>query len=386
MKKTLIVFFALFLFMPLVASAFAVKTSDSVYIGKNDTVAGNLYTAGANITVEGKVTGDVICAGQSVNINGAVEGDVICAGQSVNINGAVGGSVRAAGNSVNINGQVARNIMIAGASVILGSDAQAGWDMLIAGAVGEIRGKVGRDLYGVAASMIISGEVNGDVRLKIDDKIESKRRGVGLNDNKTKLKIEDTAKINGGLIYTAEGKAQISSSTSIVGKVTHNLPKLKNTKKLALMGLVWVRTYSIFSSLIIGLVLISFWRGRIKDLTDVMQVKAGASIGWGIAVMFLTPVILILLLLTIIGIPLALMLLGIWLIFICVSKILTGILAGRIILEKFWKQKKDNLILAMIIGIVALWIIFSIPFVGWILFLIATWWGLGGIFIYLKKA
>jgi len=134
------------------------------------------------------------------------------------------------------------------------------------------------------------------------------------------------------------------------------------------------------------LVLISFWRGRIKDLTDVMQVKAGASIGWGIAVMFLTPVILILLLLTIIGIPLALMLLGIWLIFICVSKILTGILAGRIILEKFWKQKKDNLILAMIIGIVALWIIFSIPFVGWILFLIATWWGLGGIFIYLKKA
>jgi len=369
MKKTLIVFFALFLFMPLVASAFAVKTSDSVYIGKNDTVAGNLYTAGANITVEGKVTGDVICAGQSVNINGAV-----------------GGSVRAAGNSVNINGQVARNIMIAGASVILGSDAQAGWDMLIAGAVGEIRGKVGRDLYGVAASMIISGEVNGDVRLKIDDKIESKRRGVGLNDNKTKLKIEDTAKINGGLIYTAEGKAQISSSTSIVGKVTHNLPKLKNTKKLALMGLVWVRTYSIFSSLIIGLVLISFWRGRIKDLTDVMQVKAGASIGWGIAVMFLTPVILILLLLTIIGIPLALMLLGIWLIFICVSKILTGILAGRIILEKFWKQKKDNLILAMIIGIVALWIIFSIPFVGWILFLIATWWGLGGIFIYLKKA
>ena len=369
MKKTLIVFFALFLFMPLVASAFAVKTSDSVYIGKNDTVAGNLYTAGANITVEGKVTGDVICAGQSVNINGAV-----------------GGSVRAAGNSVNINGQVARNIMIAGASVILGSDAQAGWDMLIAGAVGEIRGKVGRDLYGVAASMIISGEVNGDVRLKIDDKIESKRRGVGLNDNKTKLKIEDTAKINGGLIYTAEGKAQISSSTSIVGKVTHNLPKLKNTKKLALMGLVWVRTYSIFSSLIIGLVLISFWRGRIKDLTDVMQVKAGASIGWGIAVMFLTPVILILLLLTIIGIHLALMLLGIWLIFICVSKILTGILAGRIILEKFWKQKKDNLILAMIIGIVALWIIFSIPFVGWILFLIATWWGLGGIFIYLKKA
>ncbi|MCK4553560.1 hypothetical protein KAU19_01185, partial [Candidatus Parcubacteria bacterium] len=124
---------------------------------------------------------------------------------------------------------------------------------------------------------------------------------------------------------------------------------------------------------------------QIKKLTDKMLDKVGPSIGWGVIVMFLTPIIAILLLITLIGMPLAFILIGVWLIALFVSKILVGILIGRELLKRFWEKKKDSLLLAMVIGIVIAWIIFSLPIIGWLLCLVAMWWGVGGIWLYFRK-
>ncbi len=371
-KLLIIICFTLLLIIPISAKAFAVKTGDSVYIAKDQIIEGNLYAAGSSITVDGTVTGDVICAGQTVNINGTVEGDVICAGQSVNINGAVNGSVRVVGNSININGQVARNVMAFGAAVNLGTEANVGWDMLIGAATGEIRGKVGRDLYGGVASATIAGEIGKDVRLKIDNQ----------KSNKSGLIIMDEAIIGGNIIYTDKAEALIASGAVIAGEITHNLPKVRKERTIT----AWGRLYSIFSALVVGLVLISLWHKQIKKLTDKMLDKVGPSIGWGVIIMFLAPIIAILLLITLIGMPLAFILIGVWLIALFISKILVGILIGRGLLKRFWEKKKDSLILAMVIGIVIAWIIFSLPIVGWLLCLVAMWWGLGGIWLYFRKA
>ena len=372
-KLLIITLFALLLIVPVSAEAFAVKTGDSIYIAKDQTIEGNLYAVGSSITVDGTVTGDVICAGQTININGAIEGDVICAGQSININGAVNGSVRVAGNSININGQIARNAMAFGAAVNLGADAVVGWDMLIGAAVGGIRGKINRDLHGGASTVVIAGEIGENVRLKLNNK-KTEESG---------LVIMDGAKINGNIVYTDKNEANIAGGASIIGGITHNLPEIKKKKFIAI-NWAWGRLYSIFSALVIGLVLVSLWSKEIKKLTDKMLDKPGVSIGWGAVIMFLTPIISILLLITFIGIPLAFLLMGVWLIALFISKILFGILIGRYLMKKLWEKKKDSLIWAMIVGVVISWIVFSIPVIGWLLGLVALWWGLGGIWLYFK--
>jgi len=385
-KKRVLIFICitLFLILPLGVYAFAVKSGNSIYVAENETIEGNLYAAGNAITVDGTVTGDVICAGQAININGKVEGDVICAGQTINIVGEVGGNARVAGNSVNINGAVARNVMAFGASIILGEDATVGWDMLMAGATGEIRGKVGRDMYGGGSSVIIAGKIAKDVRLKLDENIRSEIKGFSVEKSNSPLTITDGAVIGGNVTYTAGQAGSIATGASISGEVKHNLPKIKTGGK-TLFGWVWHRLFAIFSAFVVGLVLVSLWRKQIIELTDKMLSKVGAAIGWGLMVMFLTPIICLLLLFTIIGIPLSLMLLAIWLIAIFISKILIGILVGRSVMEKIYKKKKDSLIWAMIAGIVICWIIFAIPIIGWIIALAAIWWGLGGIWLYFKK-
>ena len=388
MKKTTLLIslcFVLFLILPLAAKAFAVKADNSVYVAQDEVIEGNLYAVGNIITVDGAVIGDVICAGQTININGKVEGDVICAGQTLNILGQVNGSVRTAGNSVNINGPVARNVMAFGASIILGKDASVGWDMLIAGASGDIRGKIGNDLYGGAANVVIAGEIVKDVRLKLDERVRSEKKG--LSSKKTEpLTITKEAVIGGNVVYTAGNEGSIADEATISGEITHNLPKAKPGQRKIITGWAWGKIYSIFSALVIGLVLISLWREQIIKLTDKMLNRVGVSIGWGLVIMFLTPIIAILLIITLIGIPLAVILIGVWLIALFLSKIIVGILIGRSVLEKLGKKKKESLIWAMIIGIILSWILFSIPFIGWMLCLIALWWGLGGIWLYFRKA
>lgn len=385
-KILIFLFLALLLILPISASAFTAKSGDVVYVEKDETVDGNFFAVGSNITVDGRVTGDVICAGQSININGAVEGDVICGAQTINISGPVNGSVRAAGNTVNINSAVARNVMVFGASIIVGSNGAIGWDMLTAGAVGEIRGKIGRGLTGILASAIISGEIAGDVKLQIDDRIKQEKKGVSVN-NESKLNITDMAIIGGNVFYTANNDAKIAEGAIITGETIKNVPEIragvKNNFK-ALWGIFGL--YSIFAALVIGLVLVSLWRDEIKKMTDNMTKKTGASIGWGIVIMFLTPLIALTLLLTLIGIPLAGLLMLFWIIGLMISKIIVGILIGRSLLEKFWKSQKDSLIWAMIIGIIITQIIFSIPLIGWLLCLVAIWWGLGGIYLFFKKS
>ncbi len=380
MKKTTLLACLAVLLLPLAASAYSVKADNSVYVPKGEVVEGNLYAAGSNLTVEGKVTGDVFCAGQSITISGEVAGDVICAGQSINVSGKIGGSLRAAGNAINLTGQVARNVMAFGAAIVTTASSTVGWDMLTVGAFAQISGNVGRDLYGSLGQATLAGQIGKSVNLRFDERNNRKA-------DQPALTIAGTAVINGDLKYTAKLDAAVDAKAKIKGQTLRTMPKAFAQKSdFKRTGWYWGKLISIFSAWVLGLVLISFWREQVLKITDLMLNKIGPSLGWGVLALLLTPIIVFILLITIIGLPLAFITFGLWLIAIYLSKILVGILVGRSLLNNFWLAKKDSLILAMVIGIIVSYLIFAIPFIGWIIALLAVLWGLGGIMLALKKA
>lgn len=375
-KKAIIIMALALMLTPSAVSAYAVKNSDSVYVAKDETIEGNLYAVGANLTIEGKVTGDVICAGQSINISGEVAGDVICAGQSLNLNGQIGGNLRVVGDTINFGGQTERNGMILGATVVASASSSIGWDLLAVGNIFELRGDIGRDLYGGVAKANLTGRIGKNVNLHF-----------GQSNQKTApLTIGPNARINGQIKYTSEKDAVIENGAVIGGEVVHNRPKIA-AKKPNYLNLAWWwgNIISVFSALVIGLVLISLWRAPIIKIIDLMLNKIGAAFGWGILALLLTPPLAIILLITIIGIPLSLILLALWLIALYVSNVFVGILVGRSLLNNFLPKQKDSLILAMVIGVVLSYLFFSLPIIGLSLSLVAMIWGLGGIMLALKK-
>ena len=117
-----------------------------------------------------------------------------------------------------------------------------------------------------------------------------------------------------------------------------------------------------------------------------MLKNTGPAIGWGAVLMFLTPIVALLLFITLIGIPLSIIILALWFIALYLSKIIIGILVGRGILEKLLPKKNKSLIWAMIIGVIIVWMITSLPLIGWLFCLTAIWWALGGMWLYYKKS
>ncbi len=387
MKKTIVIstlLLSLAIFVPFGVHAAIVKGSPSVYVGRDEVVPDNLYAAGNVITIDGTIKGDLICAGMTVNINGQVEGDIICAGQNININGSASGSVRVAGSIINLNNKVGRNVNAAGGFVNFGSNADVARDVIVGAGNSELRGKINGDLVAGGGNMILDDEIKGSARLWIDRNVKGERQP--FTAQTSPLTLTDKARINGFLEYTSSDNADIAAGAIIKGETKHNLPEKKPADQKALAAIYgWIKLVSLFACLVVGMVIVSVWREETKKIIDQMFDKVGPSLGWGVAVLFLTPILVIVLMITMIGIPLGLILGALWMIAIYVSKIFAAILLGRELVKKFWDKKKDSLITAMILGVFALWILCLIPIVGFAVCFVATLWGLGGLWLFFKR-
>lgn len=372
------------------AHALMLKNGDAVFVAKEETVAGSLYAAGSNITVEGRVQGDLVCAGQNITVNGTVDGDVLCAGQTVTINGQVGGSVRAAGNSITINGKVAHTLMAASSNLSLGSSAEIGWDAIFGTAMADLRGTVKRDIDGAGAAVTMAGPVGRNVWLMLDDR--SSRSTNKGKDQKAEterapnLVIAKGAAIGGSLNYTASRDASIQPGSSIKGETKRHEPMArKHDSGQGMIAWLWWRIIVIFSALVIGLVLASWLRRPLLDIGQRVLAKPYKALGLGALVMFLTPLAAIVLMVTLIGLPLGIIMLLLWGVVMYLGKIVVSIIIGHELLKRYGRKaegKAISLVSAMAVGVVLTFIIFSIPVVGWLASLAATLIGVGGIWIY----
>jgi cytoskeletal protein CcmA (bactofilin family) len=383
MKKAIIVFSLLF--MPVAALAFAVKSDNNIYLPKDQVIEGSYYVAGQSIVIDGKIKGDLFCAGQTINITGSIDGDVLCVGENIVVKGDVGGNIRIAGSYLNIENSVTKNVSAFGVDVNLGQDAVVGGEMLNISANSKILGKISKDLYGVGGNLFIDGEIGGNIRYRLDKDVRKLRQSNNLAERGSNLILADGAIVSGDVVYTAIQDASVAANAKVAGKIIRNEQKIAITKHASGPSLLYSVFYKIFGLLVIGLTLLSLWHEQIKKITDKMLENIPAVFGWGAVVLFLTPIVFILLLFTVIGIPLAIIILLIWIIAILIAKVLTGIFLGRSIVEKLWQNQKDSLSWAMVIGIVVSGILFSLPIFGWVFSLVALLWGMGGIWLYLKK-
>src|SRR3989339_776778 len=353
MRKIFFSFLVFILFfMPVSVIAFEVQNKDTVFIDKEETIKGNLYAFGTSVIINGKVDGDVIClAGESLKINGTVTGDVI-----------------------NINGDVIRGVQALASSVSFGESSNVGMDVLLVSASSNIDGDIAGSVHGYSAKVNIFGDVGGDIKLRMDARVKNSK-DTGF----TPLIIQDSANIGGNVYYISSIKGFISEKASIGGEVGHTFYNKKRNDVFSFGNIV-----SLFAWMIIGLIIISLVKKDIKKLTKNNKTAWWKLVGIGILVMFITPVVCVLVLFTVIGIPAALISFILWIIVIYLAKILTGIMIGEKIINKFLPKKKDSLMWMMIFGILSIWVLCSLPVVGWMFCLAATWYGIGSVWYYLK--
>ncbi len=371
---TILILTAFLVSVPVAVLAFTTKTGDSIYIAKDQEVEGNFYAAANNLTIEGYVPGDVIAAAESITINGSVDGDVIAVAQSITINGEVRGSVRVLATNININNLVNRNINALGSVVVLGSASQTNGDALIAGGMVESRGKINGYLHGYCSKLLISGSVGRNVNFTLNNNESAKQSAP--------LVVTSDAKISGDVYYKSKTQADINQS-SVSGQIVHSVLEAK--KGSGVSSIIWHLLFKVFSALVLGLVLIYLFKKNILAMLEVLHRQGWMILASGTAWLFLTPIVAIILLFTVIGIPLALILLVMWLVALYLTKIISAILLGEMLSQKFSWLKKSNNLGRMTMGVVLIFGLGTLPFVGWLISLLAVLVGFGVVHYYFKK-
>jgi cytoskeletal protein CcmA (bactofilin family) len=354
--------------------AMDLRQGDIVTVSGGEEVDDDLYVFGSTVTIDGTVNGDVFGFARELIINGTVNGSVTFGAQIITVNGEVDHSARLAGQTVLVNGIVNSDLIALGSNVNIASTSKIGNDLILGTASARVDGEVVGDIKGGGADITITNGVGGDVDIEADN-----------------LKIASSAHINGNLSYTSKNEAQIESGARVGGETKWRVPELKEpSRKVGLFagiaGVIWGKFLAFCMILVVGIILLLVVPKRIVSMEVAIRTNPWQSLGWGALILFATPVAVIIVMVTVIGLPVGLITGVLYGIAIYLSKIPVALLIGSLIIARGREiESKGVLIGALALGLAILSIVQVIPVVGFLVGLATVIFGLGSLVTSVRK-
>lgn len=316
-----------------------------------------------NLIFNHNVFGSSVVAGNSVDISGNVDGILVGAGNALNDKGTSEYAVLA-GNTIDVAGSHQKDVLIAGNSITVRNNAKFGRDLFVFGSMVDLSGTVTRNVT-IYADIVNVDEanINGNVKIYANA-----------------ITVGDEVTIKGSLSYTSDN-LQVSKVAQI-----GSLEKIQIEDNYSYFNELSNKIISYVSLLLVFAVL-ALTIPKVFEKTKKCEfsfMKILTLSGDGLLLLVLVPIAIVLLLTIVIGAPLALIILALYLIMLYLSNAFAGYYLGKYIWTKFIK-KEDNILLEALIGITILFILYLIPFVGVITSMLSFLAGLGLIVLTIKK-
>ncbi len=329
-----------------------VRTRD-VTISEDEYIDDDLFLFGGDIVVDGVVTGDLVAVGDNVVISGTVGGDVYAGGGEVTISGELGKSLFATGGRIKISGVVERNVYIGGGMVLFCSDVLVMGDLLVGGGQLDLDGWVGDYLLEVGGNIDVQAEVGDDLNIS---------GGVVKAD-------EDN--VGGDFKVTVNDKESEDFSwlTRRAGDEAQNL-----ARNSVVIGL-FTRILWFLGMFLVGVLFIRFVPVKTRDVVDKISKNLGEfmwSMAIGLLVTSALPIAAVLLAITIVGAPVAILLVAIFLFLVFFGSVWADMAVGQRITGALG-YKKGDLYVPLLTGQILRAILMLIPCVGVLYALVMAW-------------
>lgn len=322
-----------------VSLAFALLLAAIPGLAAADARAGGRIAVGADERLEG----DLNAVGGTVVIVGTVDGDLEAYAGSVRIEGEVTGDVDVFGGNVVIDGTVGGDVDAAAGNVVVGPDADIGGPFSAAAGAVRIDGRIGGNTY-LAAGAVTLG---------------------------------DSATIDGNLVYAVDTDGEfIDEGATVTGSVTRS-DELQSGPLQGPIVPWWVLViYGFLANFLFGaalVVLLPDFTSRVVDRIVLDPLRSG---GRGLLVGAAAAVVLVVLALTIVGIPLALLGAGL-LVLVMWAGLVYGRFAVGVWLLSLLDVDHDWLGLAT--GLFVLGLVARVPVMGPVIDAAVILAGLGGL-------
>ncbi|MEA3343343.1 MAG: polymer-forming cytoskeletal protein [archaeon] len=348
------------------AFALQIESGERFVLAKDDVIYDDLIVGGSEIVIEGRIEGDLVAFAGKISISGDVEGDVLAAGGDVVIEGDVEDDAVLLSGDAKISGDVGDNLLAACGSFKMDDGSSVGRDAFVAGGMIDVYGDVFRNLFASGGNVVIGGSVLGNVTLEADGA----------------PRITSDAEIGGDVNYTSEKDIIIEDGASVPGNVNKNLPDAGRKKSdferfnERLMGFL-----SIF---IVGFILVRFLPVYTRNVCNNLKKSAFSCGLWGIVGLIVAPVVALLLMVTVIGLPLGLILVCAYIILIYVSKVYVSVFVGKFFLN-MTGSRSDSLVLMLVLGLLLFELIGLVPALSGFVGLLVVVFGFGAVLVTKKQ-
>ena len=330
-------------------------------IMKHGVISQDVYLAGSSVTVHARVEGDLVAAGGDVQTTNTVRGDVLMAGGTVHVRGQVDDDVRAVGADVNIAARIADDLLAAGGNVTVSPDAMVGGRAWLAGGAVDMRGTVGKELKIAGGRITVGGKIGGNAEL------------MGEN-----IAVLPGTVIGGNLTYWSPTEITLDKSVRVGGTITHVDVETDMPRRPAAGSL----RAGLFTTLAVAAItFMLLFPGFTVEAARTLHGAPWKSLGLGLAILMTTPLVILLLFVSLLGIWLGLALLALYFVLL-LGGVLTGVLSIAELGLKWRGPVEHNRgwrIGAIVAATALLWLACLVPGVGGLVMFSLLVFGLGAL-------
>lgn len=339
------------------------------YLSSEQTISDDVYMIGETVTVKGKVVGDLITMGKTVACSGIIAADLLAAGLQVEVTGNINDDIRAIGLHTDLRGNIGDDAVLTGFKVTISPDSRIGHTAVVAAGQAIVNGHMRSDVIVTAYDCVLGGDIQGNATI-----------------SSAKLRLAPTTRIKGNLVYTSHEPALIPPGAIIEGEIIHHKPASparvfifqpeESSKWVKLAGMVIWDT----GLIIIGLCLLLLVPQTLHTPRETMTDRPWLACIYGFFWLVGAPVVASFGVISIIGVPLAIALVFLYLSSLYLSSLPVALWVGQ---KLFRTQSKPYL--SLIVGLLIISLLRSLPYVGFIIGTIVLTMGLGALALSLRN-
>ncbi len=350
------------------ASAAAAQEGDRVVAAHGEDV----FVSGASVELREPVAGDALLAGGSVESNASVGGDLVAAGGEAAVRATVGDDLYVAGGDVTVDALVNGNARIAGARVRIVPESRIEGGAAIAGRRVNVDGHFGRYLTVAGSEVTLGGDIGGDVRVYAGEL--SVRPGTRIAGRLT-YRVDEAVELPADLVV--EGGIAAQESDSQPREERNRWRDAGQTGSRA--GWLWLG-----GLLAVGLLLAFSLAPFSRRTSQALTARPWFAMLVGFLALVCMPALIVALFVTLIGIPLALILLLAYLAMLIGAYVIGALFLGDRALEVASPGNPltpGRRLGALFLVLIALALVSGVPVVGDLARFAVLLLGLGGILL-----
>lgn len=343
-------------------SAFQLVSVDSYTLDAGAATTNELIISANTVRIAGAAHDDLFIMATTAELGGRFDADVWAMADAVTFTGEADDDVRVFGRALEVRGNVRGSLTAIANSIVVSNGVVIRGTAVLIGETVISEGDVHGSLKIAGSSATISGHVHGNVRVAAED-----------------IVIMPGTEIDGDLIYSSSEDIFLDKSVKLNGQLVRKTVDAFSWSSPAptFTQVATVQSFFYVCAMLAALPFMALFPRFTGLAVRQLRQRSWASLATGVVAICIVPLASLLLMITVIGIPLAILLLSAYGMLIYLAKVPVALMLGGLILRRRGPQPFARVFTALSMGLLILFAAGALPGIGTPVKLLTIFLGMG---------